>query len=101
MDPPVMKALIVDDEPIARRVLREELELFPEEVVTGTPGAEFGDKTSLVANYHYPIRLGGGANFRQPRRNLWLIRDRGRFGWPGIRRRSRGELPRGRWRLQR
>src|ERR1700736_5597549 len=26
----VMKTLIVDDEPIARRVLREELELFPE-----------------------------------------------------------------------
>lgn len=30
-----MKALIVDDEPIARRVLREELELFPEVQVIG------------------------------------------------------------------
>jgi two-component system, LytTR family, response regulator len=30
-----MKALIVDDEPIARRILREELELFPEVVVLG------------------------------------------------------------------
>lgn len=33
MDPRVVKALIVDDEPIARRVLREELELFPEVLV--------------------------------------------------------------------
>lgn len=30
-----MRALIVDDEPIARRVLREELELFPEVSVVG------------------------------------------------------------------
>jgi two-component system LytT family response regulator len=30
-----MKTLIVDDEPIARRVLREELECFPEVVVVG------------------------------------------------------------------
>src|ERR1700680_860833 len=34
----VMKALIVDDEPIARRVLREELELFPEVLVVGEAG---------------------------------------------------------------
>ena len=33
-----MKALIVDDEPIARRVLREELELIPEVVVVGEAG---------------------------------------------------------------
>src|SRR5664279_976960 len=33
-----MKALIVDDEPIARRVLREELELFPEVSVVGEAG---------------------------------------------------------------
>lgn len=33
-----MKALIVDDEPIARRVLREELEHFPEVVVVGEAG---------------------------------------------------------------
>ncbi|HXB67151.1 MAG TPA: LytTR family DNA-binding domain-containing protein [Candidatus Acidoferrales bacterium] len=38
MDPRVMKALIVDDEPIARRVLREELELFPEVLVVGEAG---------------------------------------------------------------
>src|SRR4029077_17749825 len=38
MDPRVMKALIVDDEPIARRVLREELELFPEVQVVGEAG---------------------------------------------------------------
>src|ERR1700693_1348610 len=31
----VMKALIVDDEPIARRVLREELETVPEVVIVG------------------------------------------------------------------
>jgi len=33
-----MKALIVDDEPIARRVLREGLELFPEVQVVGEAG---------------------------------------------------------------
>src|SRR6266481_8463050 len=38
MDPGVMQALIVDDEPIARRVLREELELFPEVLVVGEAG---------------------------------------------------------------
>src|ERR1700726_1249074 len=38
MDPAVMKALIVDDEPIARRVLREELELFREVLVVGEAG---------------------------------------------------------------
>src|SRR5260370_19519884 len=31
----VMKTLIVDDEPIARRVLREELDLFPEIEIVG------------------------------------------------------------------
>jgi DNA-binding LytR/AlgR family response regulator len=35
MNPPVMKTLIVDDEPIARRVLREELEPFREVVIVG------------------------------------------------------------------
>jgi two-component system, LytTR family, response regulator len=35
MDRPVMKTLIVDDEPIARRVLREELEVFPEIEIIG------------------------------------------------------------------
>ena len=38
MGPGVMKALIVDDEPIARRVLREELELFPDVLVVGEAG---------------------------------------------------------------
>jgi two-component system LytT family response regulator len=38
MKPRVMKALIVDDEPIARRVLREELELIPEVQVVGEAG---------------------------------------------------------------
>jgi two-component system LytT family response regulator len=38
MDQLAMKALIVDDEPIARRVLREELELFPEVQVIGEGG---------------------------------------------------------------
>jgi two-component system LytT family response regulator len=33
-----MKALVVDDEPIARRVLREELELLPEVLVVGEAG---------------------------------------------------------------
>jgi two-component system, LytTR family, response regulator len=35
MDVRVMKALIVDDEPVARRVLREGLELFPDVQVVG------------------------------------------------------------------
>jgi two-component system, LytTR family, response regulator len=38
MEPRVMKALIVDDEPVARRVLREELELLPEVLVVGEAG---------------------------------------------------------------
>src|SRR5689334_8494023 len=38
MDSRAMKTLIVDDEPIARRVLREELESFPEVVVVGEAG---------------------------------------------------------------
>lgn len=38
MDPRVITALIVDDEPIARRVLREELELFAEVQVVGEAG---------------------------------------------------------------
>jgi two-component system, LytTR family, response regulator len=35
MDQPSIKTLIVDDEPIARRVLREGLDLFPDVVVIG------------------------------------------------------------------
>jgi two-component system LytT family response regulator len=35
MDRDAMRTLIVDDEPIARKVLREELELFPDVVVIG------------------------------------------------------------------
>lgn len=35
MDGAALKTLIVDDEPIARRVLREELELFPQVAVVG------------------------------------------------------------------
>ncbi len=35
MDSGAMRALIVDDEPVARRVLRDELELFPEVLVVG------------------------------------------------------------------
>jgi two-component system LytT family response regulator len=38
MEPRELKALIVDDEPIARRVLREELELIPEVRVIGEAG---------------------------------------------------------------
>ena len=38
MDSRVMKTLIADDEPIARRILREELELFPEVLVVGEAG---------------------------------------------------------------
>jgi DNA-binding LytR/AlgR family response regulator len=38
MDTCVMRALIVDDEPIARRVLREELDLLPDVEVVGEAG---------------------------------------------------------------
>ena len=38
MDPRVMKALIVDDEPIARRVLREELEQLSDVQIVGEAG---------------------------------------------------------------
>ena len=38
MDNRVLKALIVDDEPIARRILREELELLPDVAVVGEAG---------------------------------------------------------------
>lgn len=38
MEGRVIKALIVDDEPIARRILREELELFPEIEIVGEAG---------------------------------------------------------------
>jgi two-component system LytT family response regulator len=38
MDRRVMKTLIVDDEPIARRILRDELEHFPEVTVVGEAG---------------------------------------------------------------
>lgn len=43
-----MKALIVDDEPIARRVLREELELFPEVQVIGE-GADGKEALQKIA----------------------------------------------------
>jgi DNA-binding LytR/AlgR family response regulator len=35
MGPPVLKTLIVDDEPVARRVLREDLEMWPDVEVVG------------------------------------------------------------------
>jgi DNA-binding LytR/AlgR family response regulator len=38
MDSRAIKTLIVDDEPVARRVLREELELFPEIQIVGEAG---------------------------------------------------------------
>ncbi len=48
MDHRVIKALIVDDEPIARRVLREELELFPEVQVIGE-GADGKEALQIIA----------------------------------------------------
>ena len=44
-----MKALIVDDEPISRRVLREELELFPDVQVIGE-GADGKEALQKIAN---------------------------------------------------
>jgi DNA-binding LytR/AlgR family response regulator len=46
-----MKALIVDDEPIARQVLREQLEEFPEVLVAGeaASGLEALEKTARLA----------------------------------------------------
>ena len=45
MDPPLLRTLIVDDEPIARRVLREDLELLPGVEVVGE--AENGKEALL------------------------------------------------------
>ena len=46
-----MKALIVDDEPIARKVLKEQLEDFPDVVIVGeaASGAEALDKIARLA----------------------------------------------------
>src|SRR5208337_1444249 len=45
MDRSVLKTLIVDDEPVARRVLREDLELLPDVEVVGE--AENGKEALL------------------------------------------------------
>ena len=49
------------------------------EVVTGSPDAEFGDKSSLVAQYHHALRSRLRAGFRQRRRHLRLVRHRRRI----------------------
>jgi DNA-binding LytR/AlgR family response regulator len=46
-----MKALIVDDEPVARRVLRDELELFPEVLVVGE-AADGKEALQKIAKLH-------------------------------------------------
>ena len=38
MDPRPIQTLIVDDEPVARKLLREELELLPEIAIVGEAG---------------------------------------------------------------
>ena len=48
------------------------------EVTTGTPNAEFGDKTSLVAQITTRSGLGAGQGLRQCRRQLWILRHRRR-----------------------
>jgi len=76
MVPPVMKTLIVDDEPIARRLLREGLEPFREVVVVGEaengkqalqrisdlqPDLVFLDlQMPLMGGFEVVQRLGGG-----------------------------------------
>jgi hypothetical protein len=50
MNRPVMKTLIVDDEPIARRVLREDLEAYPEvDIVGEAENVEAGPATDRRA----------------------------------------------------
>ena len=44
------------------------------EIVTGTPDAEFGDKSSLNRQHHHPLRTELRPNFRQRRRRLRLFR---------------------------
>ncbi len=46
-----MRALVVDDEPIAREVLRDELELFPEVTVVGE-AKDGPDALIQIANLH-------------------------------------------------
>jgi two-component system LytT family response regulator len=47
----MMKALIVDDEPVARRVLRDELELFPDVLVVGE-AADGKEALQKIAKLH-------------------------------------------------
>jgi DNA-binding LytR/AlgR family response regulator len=51
MEPVPMRALVVDDEPIAREVLRDELELFPEVTVVGE-AKDGPDALIQIANLH-------------------------------------------------
>jgi two-component system LytT family response regulator len=51
MNSGVMKALIVDDEPVARRVLRDELELLPEVLVVGE-AADGKEALQRIAKLH-------------------------------------------------
>jgi two-component system LytT family response regulator len=76
MNSPAMKTLIVDDEPVARRVLREELEAFHEVVIIGEaengkqalerisdlrPDLVFLDlQMPLMGGFEVVQRLGGG-----------------------------------------
>ena len=46
------------------------------EVTTGTPDAEFGDKSSLVAQITTRSGLGRAEAVRQRRSELWIVRDR-------------------------
>ena len=71
------------------------------EVTTGTPGAEFGDKSSLVAQITTRSGLLAEGVFRQCRRNLWVFRQRGRQHRPRLRQREVWKLPCSRRRPQR
>ena len=63
MEHRVMRALIVDDEPIARRILREELELFPEVRLVGEAGdgkESFATDSEIAARYRFSRSANGG-----------------------------------------
>ena len=50
------------------------------EIVTGTPDAEFGDKSSLIANITTRSGSRRRTRLRQPRQHLWQLRNGRRIG---------------------
>jgi hypothetical protein len=71
------------------------------EATTGTPSAEFGDKSSLIAAITTRSGLGAGRTLRQRGRFLWLLRYRRRRILAGLWNRESRQLSRAGWPAQR